>query len=1052
MNLHTPFTIYNAAAGAGKTYTLVKEYLKTLLEGEYKDSYKNILAITFTNKAVTEMKTRIIENLIAISNPDTSSKYKDVLDELVVETKMTEVALKEKALKILRNILHNYAAFDIVTIDTFTHRVIRTFAHDLGIPMNFEIEMDTELLIEEAVDGVVAKIGIHQKLTKLIIDFAIDKLEEDKSWDITIELNKVAKLLFSENDRKYLNRLSDKTSTDFEELKRILNQKCAESKRDIISTSNRILQRITDSDLEYKDFKGGYIPKHFQKLREGDTNVDFKKSKWKLDIETTDFYNKTLASDKKDAIDAIRTSIVEAFFKTKQQVAQISLLENCIKNVTPLSVLNAINKELLEIKKDRKILLISEFNTIISNAIQDQPAPFIYERLGERYRDYFIDEFQDTSELQWNNVIPLIDNAMATETLTGKRGQLTIVGDAKQAIYRWRGGKAEQFINLSLDQNPFSVQQKQVVNLPRNYRSHEEIIKFNNSLFTFLSRDFSDEKHQELYLQGNKQEVNSKKGGYVNISFIEAKNVAEEHDVYPQKVYEYIEELTKKGYTLNEICILVRKQKEGAVIANFLNEKGVSIVSSETLLIKNAPEVKFIVDLITWIVEPDNDISKISMLHFLADRFLIQDQHSFFQKMIAANQKVFLLALQDLGIHFDFNEITIKPLYDAIEYVISCFKLADAAPAYVQFFLDEVFTFTQRHASGILGFISYWNTKKDKLSIVAPNTKGAIQIITIHKAKGLEFPCVIYPYANIDIYEEIEPKTWLSVDKEKYNDFEEVFINYNKTIADYSKHAEDIVIQRQAQLELDTFNIVYVALTRAIEQLYIISRLELTSKGENNPNKFSGKLIDYLKDVNQWNPDKHEYPFGSPSKPEHQKSDDMPDKENSIKLSRFDDFSRQYNVHIITNSGRLWDTSQKNAIEKGNIIHNLMASIYTHKDVEKVIDDAYSSGEIKNSEKEILVNEIKRVIDHPKLSQYYSSDNTVYNERDIIANGKLFRPDRVIIDKRLITTVIDYKTGGYNESHAVQIEEYAGLLKSMGHVVAHKILIYFNENITLKYI
>ncbi len=1051
MNPRTAFTVYNAAAGAGKTYTLVKEYLITLLEGEFKDSYKNILAITFTNKAVAEMKTRVIDNLVAIATPNTPPAYQGLLLELVKETKIPEPTLKKKALRVLRSILHNYAAFDIVTIDTFTHRVIRTFAHDLGIPMNFEIEMDTEALIEEAVDAVVAKIGLDQELTKLIVNFAIGKLEEDKSWDITLELNKIARLLFSENDRKHINRLSHKSIKNFEELHLTISQKITQYRIAIISASKKALHLIHDKGLTEEDFKGGYITKHFQKLSSGETKIDFNRAKWTQEIETTPFYNKTLDEFKKQHIDAIRPTIEEVFLTTKKDVVQIQFLQNILKNLTPLSILNAINKELIDIKRERRILLISEFNTIISNAIQDQPAPFIYERLGERYRDYFIDEFQDTSELQWNNLVPLIDNAISTETLTGKKGKLTIVGDAKQSIYRWRGGKAEQFINLSLDQNPFSVKEKNVLNLPKNYRSHEEIVTFNNNLFTFLSSDFSNEIHKELYLQGNKQEVSSKKGGYVNVSFVEAKNVAEEHEVYPGKVYETVLEIQEKGYSLNDICVLVRKQKEGAIIADFLSEKGLSIISSETLLVKNAPEVAFIVDMLTWFVQPDNLLAKTNMLHFLADRFSIAEQHLFLQKMAIADPKTFSVELKKHDIDFFLGQLTTKPLFDAVEYIISCFSLANSSPAYIQFFLDEVFSYTQKNTGGILGFLSHWSIKKDKLSIVAPKTEGAIRIITIHKAKGLEFSCVIYPYANINIYEEIEPKAWLTLEKENYSGFEEAFINYNKAIADYSKEAQDIVLKRQAQLELDKFNILYVALTRAVEQLYIISKLELTSKGVSNPNKFSGKLINYLKHLTLWSPEKQEYEFGIPSRPETMSSD-TPSNENVIKLSTFEDSSKRYTIHIMTHSGKLWDTSQMNAIEKGNIIHDLMASIYTLNDVDHVIEEAYITGKITQIEKEMLTNEIKNVVGHPKLTNFFSEENTIYNERDIIYNGRLLRPDRVIIDKNNRATIIDYKTGTPDVSHKTQVEQYASVLKNMGYSTENKILIYFNDKITLNYL
>ncbi|TPN87760.1 UvrD-helicase domain-containing protein [Aquimarina algicola] len=1051
MNSTIAFTIYNAAAGAGKTYTLVKAYLITLLKGEFKDSYKNILAITFTNKAVAEMKTRVIESLVGLSQPNTLSSYQELLDDLINETKIPEQKLKHKADQILKSILHNYAAFDIVTIDTFTHRVIRTFAYDLGIPMNFEIEMDSESLVEEAVDSVIAKIGIDKELTSLIIDFAISKLEEDKSWDISIELNKVAKLLFSENDKKHLDKLSDKKIIDFENLKKSLIQKKDQNKKTIITTSENTLTRIKNQGIDFSDFTRGSIPKHFQKLAQGETKIDFTKTKWMQDITTTDFYNKSLDQTKKQSIDMIRNEIEYAFNETKKEIIQLDFYQNIIKNLTPLSILNTINQELAAIKKERRVLLISEFNTIISSAIKNQPAPFIYERLGERYRDYFIDEFQDTSELQWNNIIPLVDNAVSSETLSGKRGQITIVGDAKQAIYRWRGGKAEQFINLFSGHNPFSIEEKQTLNLPKNYRSHEEVIKFNNDFFTFLSNDFSNLQHQELYKIGNQQETNSKTGGYVNISFIEAKNTTQENEMYPEKVYHSILDLSNKGYKLNEICIIVRKQKEGAFIADYLTEKGISIISSETLLIKNAPEVAFIIDILTWNIYPENLLSKINILHFLVDRFNIKDKHSFLEEMTSSKKESFSIALKSYGITFNFNLLTLKPVYDAVEYIISSFGLADHAKAYIQFFLDVVFSFTQKHTESTTGFLSYWNTKKEKLSIVAPKTEHAIQIMTIHKAKGLEFPCVIYPYADINIYEEIEPKTWITINKDHNHNFEEAFINYNKKISDYNTHGNEIVLQRQSQLELDNINLLYVVLTRAKEQLYIISNVKLNARKEKNPNRFSGKLIAYLEYLGKWNSEITTYEFGSSKKCSTSQNNE---KESSkvIQLSTRKNYLNQYKVYISTNSGKLWDTTQQNAIEKGNLIHELMASIKTKDDINFVVNEAFHIGKITSTEKETLLKDISNVINHPELYKYFAIDNKIYNEREIMANGVVFRPDRIIVDKENTTTIIDYKTGDYKDSHARQIREYGIFLEQMGHNLKHSILIYFNDHITLKHI
>ncbi len=1050
MKTNHSFTVYNAAAGAGKTYTLVKEYLIKLFTGTYKDNYKNILAITFTNKAVGEMKSRILENLKGISEPVISEKYQAIFNDIQKETGEDEIVLKNKATSILKSILHNYAAFDVVTIDTFTHRVIRTFAHDLGIPMNFEIEMDTDSLLQEAVDSLINKAGIDKDLTKIIIDFAFNKLDDDKSWDITLELNKTAKLLLSENERFFIQKLSGKTKQDFEKLKQKLKKTEVTSTAYIIDESKKILELLDSNGLQKGDFTRGSIPTHFKKLSEGELLTDFTAA-WKQNIETTPFYNAKLENGKKESIDGIRNQIENTFLKTKEKLIEISFLKNIKKNLTPVSVLNEINKELEIIKKEKYILLISEFNSIISDAIKDQPAPFIYERLGERYKDYFIDEFQDTSELQWKNLIPLIDNAMGTESLDGKRGELVIVGDAKQAIYRWRGGKAEQFISLSNDEDPFVTQDKSVINLPRNYRSNAEIIKFNNDFFTFLSQDFSDITHKDIYKEGNCQEINFKENGYVNISLIEAETITEENEVYPQRVLEIILELQEKKYSLSDICILTRRQKEGIAVADYLTENGIAIVSSETLLINNSKEVQFIIDILKLSLKPDDLLLRITILYYLIGAYNIQDKAGFLDKNVKNTVEEFQLYLESLDIIFDLNQLFILPLYESVEYIIRAFKLTQEVSAYIQFFLDVIYDFTQKNAEGIIGFLTYWERKKDKLSIVAPKGKEAVQIMTIHKSKGLEFPCVIYPYANVDIYRELEPKTWYPIEEDVYEGFDEVFINYSKSIAEYGVIGERLVQLRQSQLELDAINVLYVALTRAEEQLYIISKLDLNAKGESNTNKFSGKFINYLKYKGIWEEDVREYSFGN--KEIINKNRIESENKETLTLESFINTPKEkHNVNIITNTGKLWNTTQQVAVEKGILLHDLLAEIKTEKELDFVLCKAHKEGIISETQEKELTKEIYNIINNKELNQYYQDTNQILNERDILSNGKIYRPDRVVIDQNNIATVIDYKTGLYDSYHEEQVYEYGALLEKLGYQMGKRILIYINEDIKIKYI
>ncbi|RZS99530.1 UvrD-helicase domain-containing protein [Aquimarina brevivitae] len=1044
MDPKNAFTIYNAAAGAGKTYTLVKEYLSALLSYDYKDGYKNILAITFTNKAVAEMKSRILENLSSISGLGDNEKTIDLVATLVEETNIEEQKLRKKAERILKSILHNYASFDVVTIDTFTHRIIRTFAFDLGIPMNFEIEMDTQLLLREAVDVVLSKIGTDEKITRTIIDFAFEKQDEDKSWDISTELFQIGKLIHSENDRAHIQKLSSKTIEDFETLKKEQKKKLQLLSDQLINASKALLAVFEAKGLVTADFNRGSVPNYFNSIAAGKKPTS-KPPTWTANIAEAKLYTQKLDADKKSTIDNLRPEIENVYNQTKRILLEIQLTKNLIKNSTPLSVLTILNRALEEIKKERNILLISEFNTIISNAIKGQPAPFIYERLGERYKDYFIDEFQDTSELQWNNLIPLIDNALATETLTGKKGSLTIVGDAKQAIYRWRGGKAEQFIDLSNQENPFAIPEKSVHNLPKNYRSYSNIITFNNEFFSWLSSEFISSQYGSIYLEGNQQELNTKEGGYVSLQFIEAANKKEEDETYPVEVLNTIREVTQKGFNLSDICILVRKQKEGSVIANYLAENDIPIISSETLLLQNAEEVVAIIDFLSWYINNEDKLSLAQFFHHISKE-KSNIPNTFLEENIHHTSARIFKTLAEFDIKFNLQEFAALQLYESVIYLINSFDLP--VNCYVQFFLDTLFDYVQKNADGIIGFLNFWNVKKDSLNIIAPEGSDAVQIMTIHKAKGLEFRCVIYPYANTNIYNEVEPMTWISVPPEEFNGFDDIYINYHKNLAEINQNTKALVEQRQAQLQLDNYNLLYVALTRAIEELYIISQLEITAKGEIKEDYFSSKFVHFLQQKQLWKENSLSYSFGTERK----------GLTNQLKVNKAnkslllgDVRPTQYNkLKISTTSGALWDTPQEKAISAGTLIHKLLSEVFTVTDIEKVLLSNEKKGIITMDSIPTYRNILKKVTEHPTLQKYYRSNIQVYNEADLLYQGQLFRPDRITINTNNEVTVIDYKTGEFNTSHLNQIQNYIIILEKMGYSKVDGYLTYIDQEITVK--
>ncbi len=1043
MSTFSSFKIFNASAGSGKTYTLVKEYLIILFESENIFKFRQILAMTFTNKAVGEMKERILEMLKLFSDKDILEKPHSMFLDICKDLNMNKDLVHNKSKKILETILHNYGAFDISTIDRFNHKIIRTFAHDLKLPQNFEVDLDTDRLLNQAVDNLISKTGFNKELTKILVEFALEKTDDDKSWDISFDLNRVAKLLVNENHVAHLDNLELKSLADFKLLRKNVLEKTSVLELKIIDKAKTILTLIEVSGLTHSDFSRSTLPNHFKKIASLDLNRIYDNQLENNLAENKNIYTKTLPADKASAIDNILPQIESSFLSIKLLVFEYKFLKNIYQNLTPLTVLNAINKELNLIKEEQNILLISEFNSIISNEIKNQPIPFIYERIGEKYKHYFIDEFQDTSELQWFNLIPLLENSLSSE-----KGSAMIVGDAKQAIYRWRGGKAEQFIALFNEKDqPFPVKQK-VKDLPVNYRSCKQIVNFNNVFFKYLSGIVFDNPEYATIYSKCRQESDNKYDGLVDITLLDINKEDDRNEVYSLKVLETIQTILNLGYELKDICILVRKGLEGIAIADVLSNQGIPIISSETLLLDRSPEIRFIINVMRLTIHPDNYELKVEILNYIANSRDIKNKHDFFETFIKLDPTSFFKELQE----FDFVKFKHLSIYESVEYVLRTFNLVKKADAYIQFFLDEVLNYSQGKQPSFIGFLNYWDTKKDKLSIVSPEGQNAVQIMTIHKAKGLEFPIVIFPFADLDIYKEKESKCWFKIDPDEYNGFSETFINLNKDIEAYSQYGSEIYHDHQAELELDNVNLLYVALTRAIEQLYIIGKNDINSKGDENLKSYSGLIINYIKSIGSWDDSKLHFSFGTPIAIGTKKQ--LKRKEQTVSSIIQEEFistsASSHNINVITNSGLLWDTRQKEAIERGNLIHQIMSNIYTPKDVSYVLQDHLNNGIINNAQKKELHETVMNIVSHPNLIDYYTQDQTSYNEREIITSeGKIFRPDRVVINKNNTAILIDYKTGLPNPKYQEQLNDYQEALNQIGYKTIKKILIYTNENITV---
>jgi len=1037
------FQVYNASAGSGKTFTLVKQYLKVLLTSNDLFMFQKVLAITFTNKAAGEMKERVLFNLEEFAKGSES----DLLKIILRETDLDSTIIQERSKKILDAILKNYSAFSITTIDSFTHKIIKSFAFDLGLSLNFEVEMDAISLLNEAVDVLISKIGTDQKLTDLLIDYSLDKIDDDKSWDISKDLNDFAKVLLNEDDVKHFRRLADKKLDDFFELKNKIQKSNKGIENEYKVFGNEVLSFIETSGVQLSDFAyTGEFPKHFQKL----TKLRFLKFddlKFDARLNTVIEDGKNLFAGKasvasKDTIEGISEQLRLYYYQSKdlynRTYSSYLLNKITLKSIIPLAVLNNVNSELNNIKEDNNIRLNSEFNQLISDNIKNEPAPFIYERIGQRFQHYFIDEMQDTSVLQWQNLIPLIENALAQEN-----SNLLLVGDGKQAIYRWRGGKAEQFIDLGSNEiSPFNIQ-KEIKNLETNYRSYSEIINFNNTFFSHTANFIHNESYKNLFIEGNGQLENAKKGGFVSLSFLEKEEDKEDEKVkYPKKVLEKINQL-KDDFYLNEICVLTRTKKDGIAVADYLSENGVSIISSETLLLKNNSKINFIIDFLYSIQNTNDEEKRFEVLYFLHEHLQLKvPKHEFFKKHVKSTNAFIFENLKSYGISFNFPVFQQVPFYEKIEEIIRGFRLVNSSNAYVQFFLDVVLE-QQRKATDIGDFLEFWELKKDKLSIVASENANAVQVMTIHKSKGLEFPVVIFP-CDVNIYKQINPKIWFDDLPKEYH-FKELLIDYKEDLVLINERGLEIYNQQREELELDNFNLLYVSLTRAVEQLHIITEKKISAKGIVNLNHYSGVFINYLKEQNLWQEDLLDYSFGNI---ERAKNKEAAESLAEIHQKFISTPWQEHNIVLLASASKLWDTAQGKAIDFGNLFHEMLSKIITKNDVNSVTIKYHQKGFINKVQLKLIKEMMYLVVNHPKLAVYFSDKVTVFNEREIVDfDNQVVIPDRLVFNHLNEVTVIDYKTGSPSSEHHQQLLKYERVLKSMDFKVGKKLLIYINAEV-----
>ncbi|WP_222982317.1 UvrD-helicase domain-containing protein [Flagellimonas meishanensis] len=1030
------FKIFSASAGSGKTYALAKQYLKLLLSHPSPSGFRQILAMTFTNKAVSEMKTRILDQLHAFGNDPTPKNQIPLFLQLCEELGMDEKQLRARANLVLKLILHNYSFFEISTIDKFNHKIIKTFARDLHLSQNFEVELDTDLLLEEAVGRLLERTGTDQQLTEALIAFSLEKIDDDKSWNIAFDLKEIGKLLFQENHAAHVEALRSKSIDDFREIQKNLASQIDAMEQKARAEAANVLQEIRGQGFDFEDFPRKTLPNHFQKIMEGKFNPrELYTSKT---LEPNLIEGKILKANDNRDVSVLSNTILTAYLSIKKYIYRHSYLKNMYGNIVPMTVLNEIAKEIKNIELERDITPISSFNTILSKEIKNQPVPFIYERMGEKYRHYFVDEFQDTSRMQWENLIPLIGNALESENERSERGSLFLVGDVKQAIYRWRGGRTEQFLNLiNTRTNPFVVAPT-VHSLDTNWRSLDEIVGFNNAFFAAVAPTLENEDYRNLFLKDSHQKTNNKPGGFVQLTFLE-KNGENQDAVYCEKVLSTINYIVSADYTHSDICVLVRDNKKGVLLANFLAQNNVPIISSDALLLNKNENVAFLIAVLR-VFENEQDLEAA----YLILRYLCQDKsdrHGFISK------NLFQIA-DFLSSEHGFNIGALKghPVLTILENAIVQFKLANDAPAHIVSLMDTALEIEKRKGPSVHAFLNYWEVKKETLSIAAPEGVDAVNIMTIHKAKGLEFPFVIFPFANTLLDDKRKKKKIWAPSSNKDIDLglEEFLINSTRDMLTYDEEAAQIYIDEEQKSILDAMNVLYVALTRPVMGLYIFTDEAKPLASINEASSYSDLFQWYVQQVDV--PKNADLIYTLGAFPQNLGTTDKSttSQQDITYITRGKGDSE---FAISTKTGRLWDDERLEAIEKGNLIHFALSQIHTLEDIPKVIKMMLDSGDLPQASAEEIKQKILDVVTHPHLKAYYSAGVQILNEREILTRtGVSLRPDRITISRNR-ATIIDYKTGSPIPKHKAQLIHYKEVIEEMDFEIENAIIVYIDEKI-----
>lgn len=1056
-------SVYKASAGSGKTHRLTAEYLCLLFSAPY--AYRHILAVTFTNKATDEMKNRIIDELANLASGENS----DYIGLLSFEYGMNEIQVRKEARDILVRILHDYSSFSVSTIDKFFQQTMRAFTREIGLGGGYNVELDTSKVLGEAIDSMLFDLerSDNKQLLDWLIRFSEEKVENGETWNIRNDIQSLSSEIFKESYKAYSNQVQADISNkelmaDYKNMLFAIIQNFEKTSQQI---GEKGLNTITRHGLTTEDFKGGTRSPftNFLKWAKGDIGEPTN-SFLKLENEISNWYTAKTNAATKDKIE-------ESYSELNQCVCDIiahyndSLIYQTAYEINryffTLGILGDVDKKIREYTAENNVMLISDTTELLNRIIEGNESPFIYEKVGMRINNYMIDEFQDTSAMQWGNFLPLVRDSLAS----GNKN--FIVGDVKQSIYRWRNSDWKLLDEqLDIDFRSEGVQHE---TLDTNWRSSRNVIGFNNAIFSLgaqllqdtynkvLPDDSSNKKIQPFFSRITKAydelyqhipDSHKNNEGHVKVEFVDSDN-------WQGHVLEYlpdqIEQLQDKGYKLKDIAILVRTKKEGADVANRLLEYKSThsdskyrydIISDEALFVSNSKSIKLIIALLKYLRSPqDLSLKALAVYEYFKYNNQLKPEDAL-QKYFSANETLPVEIVQEL------DRIRELPLYEMTEEIFELFHNAmeDNEQIYIQSFLDMVLDFSVKNTSDLDAFLTWWDETGSGKTIFTPDGQDAIRIMTIHKSKGLGFNVVLLPFCNWEIDHKLTTILWCHPQVSPFDRLHLVPVKYSvklkNTIFEYEYFDERL------HAFIDNFNILYVAFTRAKDELIVFSP-KPKKEDINNISSLLWTCVNsspLLKDGKEYvnlseyvDDDENIFELGEEYVPKIKENIHSKIEEINIDILPSVSYDQRLKL-LLNNKYYFTDTGAR---DYGTLMHEIVSRVQTIGDIEDAVEKYHITGDITAEQKKEVTSLLHSYLANPTVSEWYSGKYRVLNEVQILQpNGTFVRPDRIMI-KEDEAIVIDYKFGEKEDRKYIrQVKYYADQIRKMGYVTVKGYICY----------